>query len=182
MQSRQTILMSKLPTNIQVAVADLRRLDDLQAAAALFDAYRQFYGQPGDLNAATDFLRERGALGQSVLLLARDASGQAVGFCQNYPIFSSVSMAPIWVLNDLFVSEGARRCGVARALLAAAAAAAHQAGAVRLTLTTQRDNRRAQALYESMQWLRDGGIFTYHLRLDKNSHLPTGAIDVNPHR
>jgi ribosomal protein S18 acetylase RimI-like enzyme len=157
--------MSQQPANIQVTVADLQRPDDLQAAAALFDAYRQFYGQPGDLVAATDFLRQRGELGQSVLLLARDASGQAVGFCQNYPSFSSVSMAPIWVLNDLFVSEAARRCGAARALLTGAAEAARRAGAIRLTLSTQQENHRAQALYESLHWLRDSEFFTYHLRL-----------------
>jgi ribosomal protein S18 acetylase RimI-like enzyme len=164
MQRRQTILMSHQPANIQVTVADLQRPEELQAAAALFDAYRQFYGQPSDLVAASNFLRQRGELGQSVLLLARDASGQAVGFCQNYPSFSSVSMAPIWVLNDLFVSEAARRCGAARALLTAAADAARRAGAVRLTLCTQQENRRAQALYESLHWLRDSEFFTYHLR------------------
>lgn len=63
MQSRQTILMSKLPNNIQVTIADLRRSDDLQAAAVLFDAYRQFYGQPSDLVAASNFLRQRGGAG-----------------------------------------------------------------------------------------------------------------------
>jgi GNAT superfamily N-acetyltransferase len=157
--------MTPPTTNIHVAVADVRRPDDLQAAAALFDAYRQFYGQPSDLGAASNFLRQRGELGQSVLLLARDTSGQAVGFCQNYPSFSSVSMAPIWVLNDLFVSEAARRCGAARALLAAAAEAARRAGAIRLTLCTQQENHRAQALYERLHWLRDSEFFTYHLRL-----------------
>jgi GNAT superfamily N-acetyltransferase len=157
--------MTQAPSNIQVNVADLRRLDDLQAAAPLFDAYRQFYGQPSDVNAATDFLRQRGERAESVLLLARDASGHAVGFCQNYPSFSSVSMAPIWILNDLFVVDSARRCGAAQALLTAAAELARSAGAIRLTLTTQHENHRAQALYESLQWLRDEEFFTYHLRL-----------------
>ncbi len=163
--NRQTIHMPQHQSNIHVTVADLRRPGDLQAAAPLFDAYRQFYGQPSDLDGATAFLRQRGELGQSVLLLAHNTSGQAVGFCQNYPSFSSVSMAPIWVLNDLFVSEAARGCGAAQALLAAAAAAAHQAGAIRLTLSTQQENRRAQALYEGLHWLRDSEFFTYHLRL-----------------
>lgn len=156
--------MPPLTTPPHVTVADLRRAEDLHAVAPLFDAYRQFYGQPGDVAASTQFLRERGALGQSVVLLARDASRKAVGFCQNYPSFSSVSMAPIWVLNDLFVSEAARRCGVARALLTAAANAARRAGVIRLTLCTQQENHRAQALYESLGWLRDSEFFTYHLR------------------
>ncbi|MFM8900755.1 MAG: GNAT family N-acetyltransferase [Burkholderiales bacterium] len=174
--------MQQHPPSIQVTVANLRRSDDLCAAAPLFDAYRQFYGQPSDLVASTQFLRERGALGQSVLLLARTSSAQVVGFSQIYPSFSSSSLASIWVLNDLFVSEAARRCGVARALLAAAESAARRAGAIRLTLKTQRKNRAAQALYEGMQWLRDEEFLTYHLRLDNNNHLPTGATNVNPHR
>jgi ribosomal protein S18 acetylase RimI-like enzyme len=156
--------MTPSTTPIHVAIADWRRSDDLQVAAVLFDAYRQFYGQPSDLVAASNFLRQRGELGQSVLLLARDTAGRAVGFCQNYPSFSSVSMSPIWVLNDLFVSEAARRCGAARALLTAAAKAARRAGAIRLTLCTQQENHRAQALYESLGWLRDREFFTYHLR------------------
>jgi ribosomal protein S18 acetylase RimI-like enzyme len=157
--------MLKPHPNTTATVADMQRPADLQAAASLFNAYRRFYGKPSDLPGATDFLRQRGERRESVLLLARDASGQAVGFCQNYPSFSSVSMAPIWVLNDLFVSESARRCGVARVLLTAAADAARQAGVIRLTLTTQQENRHAQALYESMQWLRDGEFLTYHLHL-----------------
>ncbi len=157
--------MSEHHPHIHVTTADLQCPADLQAAASLFDAYRQFYGQPSDLLAATDFLRQRGERREAVLLLARDASGQALGFCQNYPSYSSVSLAPIWVLNDLFVSASARRCGAGRALLAAAESAARRAGAIRLTLSTQQANHRAQALYESMQWVRDGEFFTYHLRL-----------------
>jgi GNAT superfamily N-acetyltransferase len=170
--------MLKSNSHTKVTPADLRRPQDLQAAALLFDAYRQFYGKPSDLVAATDFLYERGVLGQSMLLLARDLSGQAIGFCQSHPSFSSVSIAPIWVLNDLFVCEGARRCGAARALLIAAAEAARRAGVIRLTLSTQQSNHSAQALYESMRWLRDGEFFTYHLHLPP----PPGDMDVHPQR
>lgn len=33
--------------------------DDLDLVAPLFDAYRQFYAQPSDLQRARDWLRER---------------------------------------------------------------------------------------------------------------------------
>lgn len=33
-----------------------------------------------------------------------DDSGRAVGFVQLYPSFSSVSAAPIYLLNDLFAA------------------------------------------------------------------------------
>ena len=139
-------------------------LADLDAVVTLFDAYRQFYGQPSDGVAARTFLQARFEHGQSVVLLA-ESQGQAVGFTQLYPSFSSVSMARVFVLNDLFVSPTARRLGVGEALLTAAADHARQFGAVRLSLTTDVQNLPAQALYESMGWARDQKFYAYHLAL-----------------
>lgn len=129
-------------------------LADLDVIAGLFDGYRQFYDQVSDLVAARNFLQARFEHGQSVVLLA-ESQGQAVGFTQLYPSFSSVSMARVFVLNDLFVAPTARRIGIGEALLTAAADHARQLGAVRLSLTTNVQNFPAQALYESMGWMRD---------------------------
>ncbi|AXK72567.1 GNAT family N-acetyltransferase [Lysobacter sp. TY2-98] len=125
--------------------------DDLDAAAALFDAYRQFYGQPSDIAAARAFLAERIARGESTVHLAWHGN-DAVGFVQCYPMFSSVRMKPIRVLNDLYVDASARRGGVARALLDAAADTARDAGAARIVLETTRDNIAARALYRAAGW------------------------------
>lgn len=139
-------------------------LADLDAVAILFDAYRQFYGQVSDEAAAKTFLQARFEHGQSVVLLA-ESQGQAVGFTQLYPSFSSVSMARVFVLNDLYVAESARRMGVGEALLNAASDHASQLGAVRLSLTTNVQNLPAQSLYESMGWERDQKFYAYHLAL-----------------
>jgi ribosomal protein S18 acetylase RimI-like enzyme len=56
-------------------------------------------------------------------------------------------MAPIFILNDLFVVPGARRSGVARRLLEAAVRYGRGAGAIRLSLATALTNTAAQALY-----------------------------------
>ncbi|WVM90414.1 GNAT family N-acetyltransferase [Halopseudomonas pachastrellae] len=74
--------------------------------------------------------------GESVVLMAETAEGQLAGFCQLYPTFCSVDMAPICVLYDLFVAADFRRQGVAEQLLTAAgqqskargACSAHGAG------------------------------------------------------
>ncbi|HSI60971.1 MAG TPA: GNAT family N-acetyltransferase [Ideonella sp.] len=139
--------------------------DDLPALALLFDAYRQFYRQPADLALAARFLRERLARGESLVLLAHPAAepGTLLGFCQLYPSFCSVAAQPIQVLYDLFVSPAARRSGAGRALLRAAHAQAAAAGVHRLDLTTARDNRAAQALYESLGWVRDEVFLSYSL-------------------
>jgi len=140
-------------------------LADLDAVVTLFDAYRQFYGQASDEAAAKTFLKARFEHRQSVVLLA-ESQGQAVGFTQLYPSFSSVSMARVFVLNDLFVAPTARRLGVGEALLTAAADHARQLGAVRVSLTTDVQNLPAQALYESMGWARDQKFYAYHLSLN----------------
>lgn len=141
--------------------------EDAALIAPLFDAYRQFYEQPADADAALAFITARLERGESVILLARRPDGSALGFCQLYPSFCSVLAAPIYVLYDLFVVPDARRLGVGRALLLAAEAHARATGHARMDLTTARDNRQAQALYESLGWVRDEVFLTYTRTLDR---------------
>jgi GNAT superfamily N-acetyltransferase len=139
-------------------------LEDLAILVPLYDGYRQFYRQPSDPALAERFLRERLARGDSVIFLAEDESG-ALGFTQLYPIFSSISAAAAWVLNDLFVSPGARRSGAGRALLERARQHGSETGARWLSLSTGRENREAQALYEKLGWVRDTEYYHYELPL-----------------
>ena len=128
---------------------------DLDAVAALFDQYRQFYEQAPDLQAARTFIAARMANAESVIWLGHDAQGQVGGFCQLYPSFCSVAAAPILVLYDLFVAPTARRSGLARALISAAQNYATAQGVARMDLTTAHSNGQAQALYLSMGWQPD---------------------------
>jgi ribosomal protein S18 acetylase RimI-like enzyme len=127
---------------------------DLDTLAVLFDAYRGFYGQPSDVARARDWLRTRMRLGESVVLIA-ERDGVAAGFTQLYPMYSSVRTARTWILNDLFVADAARRGGVARALLDAAAQYARDDGAAGISLETTRDNAAARALYRAAGWHED---------------------------
>lgn len=139
-------------------------LSDLEALSPLLDGYRQFYGRASDLSAATAFLLERFNHGESVLFIAHE-DNQAVGFAQLYPSFSSVSLARIFVLNDLFVYECARRKGVASKLMDAAVDYARSLGAVRVSLSTATTNETAQRLYQSAGWKRDEQFFVYHFAI-----------------
>lgn len=141
------------------------QLADVSAVAPLFDAYRQFYEKPADLELATRFITERIANADSAIFFAEDRDGQALGFVQLYPSFSSVSAGRIYVLNDLFVAPAARRSNVARSLMHAAAEFARRNGALRLSLSTGKTNEKAQALYESEGWVRDEKYFYYSLTL-----------------
>jgi GNAT superfamily N-acetyltransferase len=137
---------------------------DVDALVPLFDAYRQFYAQPSDLRRARDWLQARMQHNESIVLLAERAH-VAVGFTQLYPMFSSVRTARLWVLNDLFVTLDARRLGVARALLGAAALFARDDGAAGIMLETSRDNQPARALYAAAGWNEDASQW-YTLRFD----------------
>lgn len=137
---------------------------DIEALVPLLDQYRQFYGCPSDAPAARMFLLERFNHGESVIFIAHRGV-TPVGFTQLYPSFSSVSLARVFILNDLFVHENARRYGAASKLISAATEFAKTIGAVRVTLTTAITNEGAQALYTSAGWKRDEHYYVYHFGL-----------------
>lgn len=139
---------------------------DLDLLVPLFDAYRRFYRQPGDLDLARRFLLDRIQHNQSIIFVALQQNGTAIGFTQLFPSFSSASAGRIFILNDLFVAPQARRHGVGAALLDAAASFGRAAGALRLTLSTEISNETAQALYEANGWRRQTDFYVYNLPLE----------------
>ena len=103
---------------------------------------------------------------EGLQFLARDSSGSAAGFATLYWTWSTTNGGRIGVMNDLFVAEGARGCGVAEQLIGACRAECTRRGARRLTWQTAPDNRRAQAVYDRVgatreqwidYWLAAGG-------------------------
>jgi len=146
--------------DIAIVRATRAELADL---VPLFDGYRQFYGHRSDLAAARAFLGDRLERSESVIYLAYTGPREAAGFTQLYPSFSSVSLKPLWILNDLFVRPDIRRGGVGRALLERARQHAVETGAKGLVLSTGVTNKAAQTLYESCGWLRDDEFFQYYL-------------------
>ena len=57
-----------------------------------------------------EFLKDRLINKESVVFIAFEKNNP-IGFVQLYPSFSSVSMERLWVLNDLYVKEIARKKG-----------------------------------------------------------------------
>lgn len=146
---------------ITIQQADIK---DVPAIAPLFNAYRVFYQQNSDIDLAQQFLTERLQKDQSIIFFALNQDGIAQGFVQLYPSFSSVSAQRLWILNDLFVAESARRGGIARQLMNKARAFALATGAKGLFLETAHDNVNGQALYESLGY-RKNSEFYYFLDL-----------------
>ena len=93
---------------------------DLPELAELFAGYLDFYQVPRPLPEVRAFLAARLERGDSVLFIARDQAGRALGFVQLYPFFASLHMAPAFLLSDLYVSPTGRRQGLAEQLMNAA--------------------------------------------------------------
>ncbi len=146
---------------------EVRRADlnDLEQLAGLFDGYRQFYQQPSNVDGAHSFLEERIRSNESTIFIAIDSNEKGVGFTQLYPMFSSVRMRSVWILNDLFVLREARKMGVGQQLMRAAESWGRSEGAVALELATARDNHAAKSVYDSMGWTLDTEYDHYSIRL-----------------
>ena len=137
----------------------------MEQLAPLFNAYRVFYEQEGDLEAATAFLRARFLLRESVIYIALEGD-TALGFTQLYPSVSSVSMKRLWILNDLFVIPEARGQRVGEALIGAAVKLAQESGAVGVQLETAHSNLSGQKLYERLGFQREDLTYrTYFLKV-----------------
>ena len=137
-------------SDVTISRATAGDIDDL---VPLVELYRAFYKQPAN-DKTHQYVTDRVFNEQAVVFMARKG-GNAVGFTMIYPTFSTVALAEIWLLNDLYVDESARGHGVATKLMETAEQAARDAGAARIWLRTANDNTAAQALYEGRGWAQD---------------------------
>jgi GNAT superfamily N-acetyltransferase len=144
--------------------------DDVDRLVPLFGAYREFYRERRAPAVERKYLRKRIVRDEAVVFLA-EMGGTAVGFTLLYPSFSSISLRPIWVLNDLYVLPERRRRGVAAWLLRRAHRFAVQTGADYLTLETAKDNP-AQRLYEAEGWTRDERFLHYERKVERPASGP----------
>lgn len=122
-----------------------------------------FYQQATDLGLASIFISERIRNNESVIFVAQDSEGNYLGFTQLYPSFSSISAKKSWVLNDLFVAENSRKLGIAKQLMNCAKKLALETNANGIALETSENNFNAQALYESLGYVKGTGVYNYFL-------------------
>lgn len=125
----------------------------------LFNEYRIFYKQKSDEPAAKKFLLERIQKSESILFIAY-FNDVPVGFTQLYSSFSSVSLQPVFILNDLYVSQTHRGKGIGEALLNSAKELCRERKYKGLALETGVANP-AQQLYEKLGWEKDTDCFHY---------------------
>lgn len=141
-----------------VVKASLEHLDQL---VSLFDAYRVWYRMDSDKKTAHSFLEDRIKNDESTVFLAVNDEGEAVGFTQLYPLFSSTRMKRTWLLNDLFVAPEYRGKGVSKQLIDRAKDLARATNAAGVALETEKSNDIGNKLYPNSGFELDDHNFYF---------------------
>lgn len=149
---------------MRIIPASLEHLDQL---TPMFIRYRELYGAMPQLEASKAFLAERLNQQEAIISLAFEED-TLLGFCLVYPSFSSVSLRPMWIINDLYVAEEARGKQVAQQLLTTISEQARTQDVVRLRVSIHASNDIAQRLYESANFLEDQHFRNYILPLQNS--------------
>jgi GNAT superfamily N-acetyltransferase len=145
-----------MPPEIEIAPV---REAEYERLLPLISAYQRFYEvEEIDEERNRAFFRRFLAPSEVGLLLGARVGGELVGYACLYWTFSSTQAVETVLMNDLFVSEGARGGGVGRALIEAGADIGRERGAAYLEWATAPDNFTAQRLYDSTgaarsQWI-----------------------------
>ena len=136
-----------------VAVRDITPSDHEQWLP-LWDGYNAFYGRsgptalPAEITATT--WRRFFEPAEPVYALVADLDGRLVGLAHYLFHRSTILLAPICYLQDLFTTPDLRRTGVGRALIEAVYRRAEQAGSARVYWQTHETNLLARRLYDQV--------------------------------
>jgi len=122
--------------------------EQLAGVAEVFDQYRRHYGQPVVAGQTLVWLSDYTSHGQLSVFVAHVGEDLA-GLATTVALPASLRLGCSWQLRDLYVVPGARRRGVARALVGAVHQAATAAGAIRLSVQTEPSNIAALQLYRT---------------------------------
>jgi ribosomal protein S18 acetylase RimI-like enzyme len=141
----------------------LNELDDI---SLLFSEYREFYGIEDCNSESKKFIKERLINNDSIIFLAYD-NKIACGFVQLYFSYSSLSISPTIILNDLYIIKSYRRYGIATQLMEKVRSFANNSTYNGISLCTSIENHKARALYEKLNYKIDDQFIYYFLKLHK---------------
>ncbi len=124
---------------------------DAKAWAVLRQALWPAGGDTG--THADDIARLLADPGDTVNLIARDETGDTVGFAEaslRHDYVNGCDTSPVAFLEGIYVIPSARQRGVARALVAAVQSWARQQGCTELASDTSIDNADSQQMHEAL--------------------------------
>jgi GNAT superfamily N-acetyltransferase len=120
----------------------------------LWDGYNAFYGRSGPTALSPEITRMTWSrffdAYEPMHALIAESGGQLLGLTHYLFHRSTISIAPVCYLQDLFTAESARRKGVGRALISAVYDNAKLAGSNRVYWHTHETNHAAMQLYNKI--------------------------------
>lgn len=141
-------------------------INDLDRLVPLFDDYRQHFKQASSPVAIEAYLKERIEAEQAKIYLAH-TDQEVHGFVVLYPSFSSIGLAPIWILNDFYLKSGNQKRLMAKQLLDKICEDCRDSGVIRIELTTRKENPKLHRLYKDYGFEKDYKYDHYFLQLGK---------------
>ena len=130
----------------------------------LFDLYRQFYKYESALKNSTKYIKERISKKESTIFISY-CKDEPVGFVQLYETFDSLNINKKLILYDLYVKKTFRKNGIGKLLMNAAKKLAYKKRIKIIELSTAVNNKKAQGLYESLDYKRDREYYNYYLEI-----------------
>ena len=130
----------------------------------LFDLYRQFYKYKTEIKKSTKYIKERISKKESTIFLCY-CDKEPAGFVQLYETFDSLNINKKLVLYDLYVKKEFRQNGIGKSLMDIAKKFGRKKKIKLIELSTAITNKKAQSLYESLEYKRDKEYYNYYLEL-----------------
>lgn len=132
--------------NIKIEPVTKETLPDV---LELFGQYQIFYKTEPDPDRNKEFLKMLLDSPDEGIQFVALQDGKALGFATLYYTYSSVSVMPMGLLNDLYTIPESRGKGVGRALMNHCAAFLKSKGFKKMFWNTATDNHTAQKLYDT---------------------------------
>ena len=138
--------------------------ENINQVGKLFDLYRQFYKYESALKNSTQYIKDRIYKKESTIFISY-CKDEPVGFVQLYETFDSLNINKKLILYDLYVIKKFRKNGIGGLLMDAAKKLAYKKRIKIIELSTAITNKKAQSLYEALEYKRDKEYYNYYLEL-----------------
>jgi GNAT superfamily N-acetyltransferase len=153
--------------------------EDFPAWKVLWDAYNGFYGRAGTTALSAEITHMTWSRFfdsyEPMHAVVAESSGTLLGLASFLYHRSTIQIAPVCYLQDLFTTEAARGAGVGGALIAAVCERATAAGALRVYWHTHQTNHVARRLYDKVA--ENSGFIVFRKALRPGSSKRHSASD-----
>jgi GNAT superfamily N-acetyltransferase len=139
-------------------------IQDLSKLVPIFDDYREYFKQQKNPEAVNQFLFEKFEHLESVIFIAQ-LEDEVVGFAQLYPVFSSLTLQRVWLLNDFFIAEEYRGSGVGTQLFAKVKEVTLLTKSKGIELSVEHTNKKAWAFWEKQGFKMDEEFRYYFYKI-----------------